>query len=565
MFNLSRAEGAGEVIQTQAVAQNELRDKSGPVAKAAIDAQIKTPSKLSNAWNFTIKNLPRMAYSIAIEASVVLSVLGITLLGAISPVAIAGYAIGGIALLGAGIYEYRKAKAADLGLSEHAKALFNAVRKFDNLPSTSNTYVTARKAFLVAKEEVEKDLVRLNPSDKEAFVREVASAIAPGISRKYRINTSDARYDGIVIEGKEGATFEQFVRAIVDRQIESVKTSYDAELTSYAQTIVAYLRKPALIPTLKHNMNEVAYTIAGKREYRMLGKGLKEVSKDLTDRVRDISDTRYTRSRLEKLNSLGSDRYGFWSGVRDVIENIKSKYRKEYESRRRQIEELEQRFRDLDDALNGLSKEMMSVLDFSKKEEYYKRAKNCRNDLVPKLEAGQEEIKAKKAAVLNDIEKLRKEQATKEVEVGSEQLEIINAERGLLAEFLGIEIKDLNLPAHPTFGDKAKHWAPRVVLGTAAIAGLSAGAYYGWPYVSPYAASALTFVNSKLEDFKDWINPVDKAPYPAFADKAPYPAGSIDQAPFPAIPQLKENTFDSYPSGEEYARFFEQMKMNPVK
>lgn len=473
-----------------------------PAAQATI-AQVKVPSKATKAWSITKENLPRVAYSVALVAAIALLGFGISA-GAASSLAIAGYSLAGAALLGAGIYEYKKAT----NLDTHAKELFNAVKEFDDLNPLSNKYATAQERFVKAKATIENDLVRLNPSDKNAFVRRIALAAK---DNNFRINTDDGRY-GIVLENTRGATFEEFVSSIVDAQVEQVKVSYDEKINGLSETFAKEFKNKDihLSRKIRHLINEAAYKVAGEKEFRMLGKALPDVSQDLLDAIKDKLGGKYIKNEMKKLESLMKDRYGFWSVIDSFRKTKTVEFNKRYDAKNLEIKNLEKQLKALDDAEKGMEKEKISLRAIVRKTNNSPEKIQDAETRITELDARRKELVEQKDAVRHEIDSIKQEQAEVESVLGYEYLIDLNARRRELARLVGIgqddqenDLVDLEMPAHPTYGDKVKHWAPRVVIGTAAAAALSAGAYYGAPYVKPYVDGD-SFVGSNLSKAYGW-------------------------------------------------------------
>ncbi len=482
--------------------------------KASI-AQVQVSSKATQAWNWTKEQLPRIAYTTAILSAAVLIGVGLYL-GASLPLMISAYAIGGSALLGAGIYEYKKAKNID----NHAKELYKAVKEFDDLNPSSNRYVTALERYIKAKQTIQNDLIRLNPADRKAFIRRIASAAKD--DPNFRINTNDGRY-GVVLEklkkgaSPKGATFEQFVKSIVDIQADQVQVAYDKELKSYAETFADTLKNDVMMSRkIRHHVNEAAYKMASKKEYRMLGKGLSDIANDLLGKIKDQLGERYVKREMNKLEGLMVDRYGFWSAVEGFRKTVRKDFDKKFEAKNKLIKDLENQLKNLDDVEAGLAKEKVSLLAIARKTDNTPERIQTAEARIAELDAKREEIKAQRDAIGQEIEQLKLEQAQIEGKLGYEYLIDLNARRRELARLLGKEdVKDFELPGHPTFGDKLKYWTPRAAVGAAVVAGAYYGLPYAKPYVGPYADKVGVAVTgayaSGLPYAKSYVGPyVDK-------------------------------------------------------
>jgi len=570
-------QGAQAVAQP---AQGAQAQKANQAAQAAL-GQIQQPSKASKAWTWTKDNAPRIAYTVMLAAAAVLLGIGIPA-GALSALAIAGYSVAGAALIGAAVYEVKQARNLDV----HAKELYKAVKAFDDINPASNRYLTAQERYSRAQTKIRDDLIRMNPADRNAFVKRVASAA--NSDPHFRISTEDGRY-GLQIEGKpRGATFTEFVGSLVNSHAEDIQAAYNEEITSYSETFTNVLKDDNVqnCKQLRHEINRVAYKMSGKKEYRMLGKSTDDVIQDLHAAVTEKFGARNIRRDISRLEGLMADRYGFWSDVEKVRKGIRKDFDKRYKAIDKEIDTLGKEIKDLKDAERGLAKKKETHLD------YARDLNNSRENLegsrleVVLIDARLAEIKAEKTEKRQVIDQLKNEQAILEGRVGYDHLMNLNAKRRELGKVLGQDLDDLELPGHPTFGDKVKYWAPRAAIAGAAVA----GAVYGYPYYSPYvaapyAAKAGAAATGAWASVKGWLFGKDQGgPFPAqhpaslarqnlkYEDFASYPSGDAyakflglkrpDQGPFPAqdpVSLARENLskadFASYPSGNAYAEF----------
>lgn len=490
--------GAAPVKGTKEVPMKPVaQEKAIPAAQAAIE-KVPTPSKVTRAWTWTKENLPRVAYSVAIVAALALIGAGLAF-GATSPFAIAGYSLLGGALLGASIYEIKNSR----NLDNHAKELYNAIKAFDDLNPLSNKYATAQERFIKAKQVIEQDLVKFNPSDKEAFIRRLA--LAAKNDSNFRINTDDGRY-GVVLDKPNGATFEDFVRAIVDARSEEIQAKYDVELNNYAQSFAKALKNDvSMSRKIRHFLNEAAYKMSTNSEYRILGKSLMDVSQDLLNAVKAKLGESYLPKEIRKLESLMQDRYGFWSAVDGYRKTVKKEYQKKFEVQEDKIKELEKQLKDINDAENGMKKEWLSKWEIAREKNNSPEKIQKAKARIDELDERRKELNAKKEEIKVEIEKLKQEQAETEAKAGNEYLIDLNARRRELARLVGTEDQeDFVLPKHPTYGDKAKHWAPRAALGVGLAAGVAAGAYFAGPTVVKTAGDAFDWSKDKAYKAYDW-------------------------------------------------------------
>jgi hypothetical protein len=424
-----------------------------PAAQAAI-AQVEEPSKLAKSWNWTKDNFPRIAYSVAIIAAIALLGAGFVTAGSI---------LGGISALGAGIYEYKKSKNID----EHAKELRDAIAGFDRLDPKSNEFLTAQERYINAKQQLENDLIALSPADKDAFIKRIASANS---DPNFRIYTNDGRY-GVIVDKAEGATFEEVVKGIVDAQVDHVQVSYDQELNSYAETFSKALKNDVMASTtLRKLIDEASYKMAGKKEFKLLGKGFAEVSKDLLETIKGKVGEKNLNKEISKLETLMANRYGFWSDVENVRKKVKKDYNNKYNEKAVLIADLEKQLKVIADAEAGLAKEQIYKLDYIKKRNGAPEEMAKAEERIAQIEEQRADLNAKKEAIKLEIDQLKQKQEEIEKNLGHEYAINLNAKRKELFRLLGkADPEDLAQPELPTTGDKVKYWSPRVAVGLAAV------------------------------------------------------------------------------------------------
>jgi len=541
MFKLTfwkRAE-SDELPKVQAPVAQEKQQGAKQVAQASI-AQSNVqedPSKTAKAWNWTKGNLPKIAFSVAVVAIGALLAAGLSV-GATSPLAIAGYALSGATGVATGIWGYYRHKNAteiDRHIDRHAKEFYNVVKEFDDLNPSSNKYVTAKQKYLEAKQAIENDLINLNPADRDTFVKRIV--LAAKSDNSFRINTQDERYD-FKLE-KSSVTFEEFVKAIVDNKFNDIQVSYDKALTSYAETFADALKKDMPISRkINHLINEAAVKIAGDKEYRLLNKQVPDVVNDLINKIKEKFGEKNIQNEIKKTDNLARNRYSFWRFVEGRRNDVRKDYGVKFGEKLNQINDLEKLLKDLDDAETGYEREKLSLLGIVRNTNNSKEKIRDAKYRIAEIDQRRIEINEQKEEKQKEIEKLKLELAESERKLGYEHLIDLNARRKELARLLGQELEDLELPEHPTLGDKFKYWTPRVASGAALTAGAITGAYYAWPYYGPqslfFAGSAATILKryatgswKGMKNLNPFAKVVKEGPYNLQSDLLKYcPSGS---------------------------------------
>ncbi|MFA6118772.1 MAG: hypothetical protein WCT85_01840 [Parachlamydiales bacterium] len=463
--NKKVAEGVVEEkkVNEAPVAKKEVTQ----VAQASLARIPQSESKVTKVINYSKENLPRIAYTVALSAAVILLGCGIGLSS--TALLATGATLAGAGILGASAYEYKKAHLIDA----HAKELYEAAKEL-NKSVANGERLTANERFANAKKQIEEDLVSLAPANRDAFVKRLVSAAKN--DPDLRISLDDRRFG---IEGHPGVSYNAFVLSIVNAKLAEIAKAYDKELKAIAEPFVREIKEDIQnSKKIQSEMNKKAYELASKAEYKILAKERNVVLSDLQAEIKNQLGEGYVRREIKNLTALmTTNTYAFWPQVEAFRSIARKDFDKKFKEQNQNLKDLEAQIKALEDSEKALEKQKVNLREIvrdlnnagDKIEEAYRK--------IADIDAKKAEINENKNAINKQISDLRTELAHIELKIAADYLADLNARRAVLAKLVGEEVTNINdLPAYPTVSDKAKYWAPRV----AGVAGgvVAAASYY---------------------------------------------------------------------------------------
>ena len=453
---------------------------NAPAAKAVEVANVSLgndvrPSKALRAWTFTKANSPRIAYGAAIIAAVAMVALSG---GFASPLAIAGYALGGAAILGAGIYETSRKRKID----KLAKEFHKAIIAFDRA-ETDNQVASARVRLQNAHGKL-LTFVKNNAGSVEDL-RTISKRIASANRNKnYRIANNEIFGEinpkGRVTSEPDASTFDALVDAVIIARVEDgAQRVYRNAIKSKAKEIASLLKgNIGEAKKARFKLYEVAREIHGNNTYKLAGRKFNDVMRDLAGAIQEsLGGEKAIKKDLAKLEDLMKNNVKFYNEIASKKSEISKDFYKEYKKLDAEIKALKREESKLIKELAVLGKENTSLVNIiNKDQKTLERLEEVSKQLVENKNK-QDELNSKKEQLA--ISKKAKEEELKvRVAKLAEDLAInINAKRQLLSQILGEKNQraPLAMPNIPDWKDKGKFYGKRAVaVGVAGV-----GLYYG--------------------------------------------------------------------------------------
>ena len=408
--------------------------KTEQVAKAAL-VQDLSPKRSLKDRVISTATLPRIAYVASFVAAIALVA---TAASFSAPAAIAGFALAGAALVGASLYESTSKRKLD----RDAKELFASVKALD-ARSESNKFVTAQDKYRRASETIRKDIVKMAPQDRDAFIAQIAK----NGNKDYRINTNDNRY-GFVLPSAGGVSFEGFVQALVGSEIAKIENKYNEDVNAQAKVIADKLQNNIdSAQEVRNDIFEAAYKLNNNKDYKALAKNQEAVMEDVLSAVRKEVGATTIQPELSRLDSFMKSKVQFWNEVSKYRADIRKDFDVQYKALDGQIKGIDNDLKDLQKEIKGLDKERVRLYRvLSGEDEATNERLDFARNRIPEINAKQEELEAKKEALLQEKANLQTEQKAQEAKLGEELTQRVNAKRTELARLLGQESEELTMP-----------------------------------------------------------------------------------------------------------------------